>query len=197
MSEESVNTENLYRTLYEELLTEYSELLNSKDKEEGEYESKREIYDNIPYKDIDRYVREDLMYYDQENPCPISLTVLFEEEGHKMFRHYELGPIIGYIVIGYIPKDGDSYGISSIISEIHEDDENWFAPNTPLYMSNAWTHSVIKTFMRMEKWCDEHFFEGFVDGEWVSKILKPIEYEEIFREDGESACPVLGGPNND
>lgn len=157
----------------------------------------RDIYDNLPFEDIDRYVREDLTRFDQDNPAPLSLTVLFESEDgkHNMFRHYELGPIMGFIVVGYIPQD-EEHCVSAMISEIHEDDEYWFAPNTPMQMSMAWTYGAIKTLIRMEKWCDEHFFEGFVNGKWISRIDKDIVPEEVYREDGESACPLFGGPEH-
>ena len=154
------------------------------------------IYDNIPYKDIEEYVECDLEIYSQDNPAPLSLTVLYEDGGKKKFRHYELGPIVGYVLIGDIPDDDSSY-VSTMISEVHEDDENWFAPNTPTYMAGSWMNDSLKTLQRMHKWYHEHIKEGFYDGKWVSKIIKEIVEEEIFDENGLSSCPVLGGPSNE
>ena len=146
------------------------------------------MINNKPYNNIERFVNSDLREYDQHNPCPISKTIIVDNKGS--FRHYELGPIIGYVLFGEI-NDGK---IKTFISQIEEDDEYWFAPSAPMYMSGAWINSVKKTFDRMKEWYDEHIFEGFVDGQWQNKVIKEITNEEIFRKDGLSASPVLEGP---
>ena len=143
---------------------------------------------NEPIEEIDNYVSKDLYVYGQHNKAPISLTIVSGDE----FRHYELGPIIGYVLFGRIYKETN--GISTFISQIEEDDENWFAPNAPMYMAGAWINSVNKTFNRMKDWYKEHIFEGFKEGKWVTEIKKPIVNEEVFREDGKAASPVLEGP---
>ncbi len=154
-------------------------------------------YDNVPYSDIEEFVEQDLEKYGQHNPSPLSLTVLYEDNhGHKRFRHYELGNIVGYVLFGFIPDNDNEY-VRTMISEIHEDDENWFAPNTPMYMSGSWMNCSLKTLERMHKWYHEHIKEGFYEGKWESKIIKEIKEEEIFNENGLSSCPVLGGPDNE
>ncbi len=55
------------------------------------------IYDNIPYKDIEKYVECDLEIYGQDNPAPLSLTVLYEDGGKKKFNENGLSscPVLG------------------------------------------------------------------------------------------------------
>lgn len=153
-------------------------------------------YDNQPIGEIDKFVKEDLSYYGQDNPAPLSLTVtVMYKDGRTQFRHYELGDIIGYILFGDISEDGKHiYG--TYISEIHEDDEFWFAPKTPMYMAAAWMNETIKTFQRTHKWYHEHIEEGFKNGTWVCDVIKEIKAEKIFKKDGTSACDVLAIPEN-
>ena len=146
------------------------------------------MVNNKPFDDINKMVREDLSKYGQDNPCPLSITI---RKNGKSFRHYELGPIMGYVLFGDF--DQESGFLRTFISEIHEDDEYWFAPSAPMYMSGAWIKASYKTYTRMKEWYDEHIFEGFIDGEWVSKFVKPIKYEIVYRADGMAANPVLGG----
>lgn len=155
-----------------------------------------ETYDNKPIKEIQKFVKEDLSHYGQDNPAPLSLTVtVMYKDGRKQFRHYELGDIVGYVLFGDISEDGKHiYG--TYISEIHEDDEFWFAPNTPMYMAAAWMNGTIKTFKRMYKWYHEHIEEGFKNGKWVCDVIKEINDEEVFKKDGTSACDVLSIPEN-
>jgi hypothetical protein len=143
---------------------------------------------NVPYPDVEKFVSSDLSEYGQDTLCPISKTIVLPDGS---FRHYELGPIMGYVLFGN--KD-DKYGLKTFISEVEEDDEYWFAPSLPMYMAGAWINSVNNTFNRMATWYKEHIFEGFENGKWVAKVLKPIENEEKFREDGLTASPVLEGP---
>lgn len=145
--------------------------------------------DNVPYPDVEKFVSSDLFEYGQDTPCPISKTIVLPD---GTFRHYELGPIMGYVL--WSVKD-DKVGMRTYISEVEEDDENWFAPRQPMHMSGAWINNVSKTFQRMREWYKEHIFEGFGDDfKWVGKTLQPIVNEEIFREDGLAASPVLEGP---
>lgn len=116
------------------------------------------VCNNVPYEDIKRFVQEDLSEYGQDNQCPISETVIL---GDGLFRHYELGSIIGYVCWNeFIEYDGEKH-MSIMISEVKEDDEYWFAPRTPMYMAAAWMNDMKKTLSRMYKWYHEHFFEGF------------------------------------
>lgn len=131
------------------------------------------IYENVPYEDIEKYVELDLKQYDQENSYPASKTVVLPD---GTFRHYELGSIIGYVLFGKKDENGK---VRTFISQIEEDDEFWFAPSRPMYMSGFWINSAIRTFERMQKWYKEHIFEGFVDGKWQNKIIKEIVEEEF------------------
>jgi len=151
--------------------------------------STKNVWDNVPYENIDEYVNEDLSKYDQEHPAPLSLTITLEDGS---FRHYELGACVGYLLYG--SKNADSNYYHVMLAEIHEDDEHWFAPSTPLHMNAAWMKGTINTLQRAEKWYKEHIKQCYENGKYHTEFLKPIEYEEIFKENGESACPVLGGP---
>lgn len=44
--------------------------------------------------ELKNFVKKDLGKYGQNNPCPMSLTIV---EG-KHWRHYELGAIYGFVV---------------------------------------------------------------------------------------------------
>lgn len=158
---------------------------------------KEHTYDNIPFEDIRRFVREDLKIYGQDNQSPLSLTRVYREDGKLKFRHYELGHIIGYIIFGNIPED-DNTSIDTMISEIYEDDEYWFAPNTPMYMAASWMNNAKKTLERMYKWYHEHIEEGFDENnKWNQKIIKEITPEKIFRENLLSSCELFEGPDNE
>lgn len=149
------------------------------------------IYNNQPYDDIRNYVLSDLSKYGQDNPCPISLTIKTDNG----FRHYELGSIVGFILIGTYDENNQ---LRTMISIVEEDDEYWFAPNTSIYMCGSWMIEMQNTFNRMVNWYKEHIFEGFVQGcqptNWQTVIKKPIENEEIFYKNNPniSACPVIG-----
>lgn len=135
----------------------------------------RTIYDNVPYSDIEEYIKNDLSDYGQDNPYPMSRTILL---GNGGFRHYELGPIVGYVLIGEYNEGGE---LRTMISQIEEDDEFWFAPSRPLYMSGSWMFSMNDTLQRMVDWYKEHIFEGFVGGNqpenWKSELIKEIKAE--------------------
>ena len=153
-------------------------------------------YDNNAIEEIENFVHEDLSRYGQDNPAPLSLTVIYyNKNGQKHFRHYELGEIVGYVLFGDISEDGKTIN-GTRISEIHEDDEFWFAPNTPMYMAAAWMNGTIKTFQRMYEWYHEHIKEGFKNGKWEANVIKEINAEEVFKKDGSSACDVLSIPEN-
>ena len=59
------------------------------------------MYDNKPHKKIEEFIEKDLEKYDQYNPCPKSLTIV---EG-KLWRHYELGAIYGFIIYNEFQED--------------------------------------------------------------------------------------------
>lgn len=152
-------------------------------------------YDNQPIEEIDKLVKEDLLKYGQDNPAPLSLTVIYNKNGQQHFRHYELGNIVGYVLFGQLSEDGKTvYG--TFISEINEDDEFWFAPTKPMYMAAAWMNGAIKTFQRMYEWYHEHIEEGFKNGKWEANVIKEIHAEKVFNKDGSSACDVLSIPEN-
>lgn len=139
---------------------------------------------NKPYKDIEEFVKKDLYNYHQGNPAPISLTVI----SGNTFRHYELGNIIGYVLFGNLEDNN----VHPFISEIHEDDENWFAPSSPMYMCASWMNSSFKTLQRMYAWYHNHIDEGYDDNmNWYSKIIKPIKSEEVYLESGQSSCSLF------
>ena len=153
----------------------------------------KDVYDNVPYGAVKEYVESDLSEYGQSNPAPLSLTIV-EDDGS--FRHYELGPIVGYLIIGLKNKDCPNY-YHFMVTEIHEDDEHWFAPSAPLYMDAAWLYTVSSTMKRAQKWFKEHIKQHYdyaKSENSYTEFLKPIEDETIFEKNGESACPVLGGP---
>lgn len=152
-------------------------------------------YNNQPIEEIQNFVNEDLSHYGQDNPAPLSLTVICNKDGQIQFRHYELGDIVGYVLFGYISEDGKHID-GTRISEIHEDDEFWFAPRIPMYMAAAWMNGTIKTFKRMYKWYHEHIEEGFKNGKWICDVIKEINAEKVFKKDGTSACDVLSIPEN-
>ena len=120
---------------------------------------------------LEQLVEWDLGEYDQEYLYPQSLTVTDDEN----WRHYELGEIVGFVVF----NDGGWIGLA----ELNEDDDFWYVPNHPMYMSAGWTKGVYETFSRMNAWIKEHIFIGRdEDGEWVEKLIKPIQSEEIRRD---------------
>lgn len=116
------------------------------------------------------FVKRDLGEYDQENLYPYSKTVV---EGDS-FRHYELGPIIGYLLFGNLNDIG-----STAITQIEEDDEFWFAPETPMFISAYWISPAHDTLSRMKDWFEEHIFMGYDnDHVYKSYLKKEIKNEE-------------------
>lgn len=152
------------------------------------------VWDNESYEDIERFVQEDLSEYGQDNQCPMSETVILSD---GMFRHYELGSIIGYVCWNeWREYDGERY-MAIMISEVEEDDEYWFAPKAPMYMSAAWMNDMKKTLTRMHKWYHEHFFEGFKNGKWVVEELNPVIKEKIYGKYGQPGTDVLACPSQE
>ena len=134
---------------------------------------------------LEDLVELDLGGYGQHNPCPLSQTILTDNG----FRHYELGPCVGFLLIGWT----DSKGFDTQLVQIFEDDENWAYDGDSIMLGGYWTPVVSRTLNRMSDWYMEHIQQGFnEDWKWVSKIIKQPKEESIFKEDGESACPVLG-----
>ena len=119
---------------------------------------------------LEEFVKYDLGNYDQEYLYPKSLTIADDN-----WRHYELGEIIGFVVF----NDNGWIGLA----ELEEDDDFWFVSNHSMYISAAWTECVYETFTRMRNWIKEHVFIGRDEtGEWVEKLIKPIQSEEIRRD---------------
>ena len=136
-------------------------------------------------KQLENLVEMDLGGYGQHNPCPLSQTILTDNG----FRHYELGPCVGFLLIGWT----DSKGFDTQLVQVFEDDENWAYDGDSIMMNGYWTPVVARTLNRMSDWYTEHIQQGFnEDWKWVSKLIKQPKEESIFRENGESACPVLG-----
>ena len=128
---------------------------------------------------IKELISKDLSIYTQDNPYPKSLTIVKGDS----WRHYELGPIIGFVIWNE-PKYNKREWVG--IMEIHEDDMFWFVPEYPIYMAAAWIKDVSNTMQRMKNWYNEHIFEGYEDpkhrgesGYYVTKYLKEIKPEEI------------------
>jgi len=99
----------------------------------------KSILNNVPFEDIDKMVREDLGKFNQVNKAPKSLTCIFSKDPSlpQDIRHYELADeVIGFVVIVRIDKTLGKY--VSFISEVHEDDGNWFAPSKPIYMTSKY-----------------------------------------------------------
>ena len=135
-------------------------------------------------------VKKDLEKYGQNNPCPKSLTIT---DG-RMWRHYELGSIYGFVVYNQMLQDGEEwFGIAAI----EEDDEYWFVPQSGMNMAAFWASAVRTTYNRMADWITSHIFEGWDKGKameeraYVRRILKPIE-NEVIMFDGEPDNAVLG-----
>lgn len=117
---------------------------------------------------LEELVKYDLGNYDQEYLYPKSLTVADDDN----WRHYELGPIIGFVVFNNNGWIG--------LAELGEDDDFWFISEHPMYMSAFWINTVYETFNRMNDWIKEHVFMGRdKTGKWVEKLIKPIQSEEI------------------
>lgn len=117
-------------------------------------------------------VSNDLGKYGQDNPCPMSLTIV---EG-KLWRHYELGAIYGFVVYNrfetYNGSETEWWGIASI----QEDDEYWFVSDCSMNMAAFWIEAVNKTWQRMVKWTKEHLREGWMPG---ANLSNPNEYKRL------------------
>lgn len=135
------------------------------------------IWDNVSYEDIERFVEEDLSEYGQDNPCPMSETVIL---GDGLFRHYELGHIVGFVLWNEWREYDGKKRMALMISQVEEDDEFWFAPRTPTHMSASWMNDMMKTLTRMHKWYHKHFIDGFDKGECKCEMIKPVEQEKIY-----------------
>lgn len=95
----------------------------------------------------------DLSIYGQDNPAPDSLTI---GEG-KNFRHYGLASCFGLVAF----NEGHVF-----ISEIKEDDMNWFCYNgTDKQYSDAhWLETRAELYLRMKAWLDKNFQCGYYSG---------------------------------
>lgn len=137
------------------------------------------IYNNVPYEEVEELVEKDLEKYGQWNRCPKSLTIL---EG-ELWRHYELGAIVGFVIYNEKDADGDD---RFFIASLNESDETWFAPVVGLRMSSAWINDVNRTWQRMVDWYNDHIIEGFPKdsnpsnpNEYVHKTIKEIVPEVV------------------
>ena len=132
--------------------------------------------------ELKNFVEKDLGKYGQDNPCPMSLTIV---EG-RLWRHYELGAIYGFVVYNrfetYNGSSKEWWGIASI----QEDDEYWFVSDCSMNMSAFWIEAINKTWQRMVKRTKEHLREGWMPGanlsnpnEYKRLVIKPIVSEVI------------------
>jgi hypothetical protein len=115
-------------------------------------------------------IEQDLGCYNDNNPAPKSLTI-----PGKNWRHYELGPIVGFVIYA---KEGDEGKNWFGFAEIEEDDGNWFIPDHAMDMSAYWIDSVAKTLKRMVQWKLEHLQIGFNHDNppvWEETVITPIE----------------------
>ena len=152
------------------------------------------MWNNESYEDIEQFVKDDLSEYGQDNPCPISQTVLL---GDGMFRHYELGSIIGFVLWNEWHEYDGKKQMALMISQVNEDDEYWFAPRTPMYMAASWMNDMKKTITRMHKWYHERFIDGGKDGKWVLEEIKPVEQEIKYGKGGEPGTWLFATPSKD
>lgn len=145
---------------------------------------------------ISTFVEKDLSRYGQDNPCPKSLTIV---EGRN-WRHYELGAILGFLIFNQFYRNGEGVEEETFcITTIKEDDEYWFAPIDPMYMSAAWIIAVDNTWKRMVEWRKKHLIMGWEKGanitnpgEYKNEVKVPIVPEVIGWEDEEPDNAVLG-----
>lgn len=157
-----------------------------------------EIYNNVPREKIEKFVEEDLSMYGQHNPCPKSKTVV----NGKLWRHYELGAIYGFVIYNEFLKDPwhkekppkEYFRISSI----EENDENWFAPSASMLVDAGWITAINNTWQRIVDWQKKYLVQGWAKG---ADITNPDEYKreqrtpivpEIIMWDDEPDNAVLG-----
>lgn len=99
-------------------------------------------------------IQDDLRFYGQHNLAPKSFTI---GEG-KNFRHYELGSCFGLVAF----NEGHVF-----ITEIKEDDDNWFCfSNTDKdYYDAAHVKTKIELYSRMNEWLLKNMDRGYYSGQ--------------------------------
>lgn len=95
------------------------------------------------YNSIAQFVREDLSEYNERNR-PLSKTVV----NGTLWRHYELGPIYGFVLYNSLIFDKETIRIASIT----EDDGSWFAPEEAMDMDAFWLDHTYRTLSRTKNW---------------------------------------------
>lgn len=136
------------------------------------------MLNNKPYTNIEKFIEKDLSEYGQDNPCPKSLTIV---EGN-LWRHYELGAIYGFVI--YNEFIDDFYDKSKPkqeyfrIASIEEDDEYWFAPNSPMLIDAGWIKAIDVTWQRVVEWQKKYLIQGWDKG---ANISNPNEYRREQR----------------
>ena len=92
-------------------------------------------------------IEKDLSKYGQHNPCPMSLTVI-DALNNKLWRHYELGAIMGFVIYNCYDDETGEYDRFQIAS-IGEDDEHWFFREDNMDMNASWVDAVDETWRRV------------------------------------------------
>jgi dethiobiotin synthetase len=143
-------------------------------------------------KTIDPYINSHFSYLYKSPLEPIVASEIDNETIDIDYINNEYKRIISVSDCTLI--DGDSGILSPIAPNLLVADMIKKLNVPMLIVTEPNENSVNNTFNRMATWYKEHIFEGFENGKWVAKVLKPIEIEEKFREDGLTASPVLEGP---
>ena len=157
------------------------------------------VCNNQPYEDIENFVEQDLSIYGQHNSCPKSLTIV----NGNLWRHYELGAILGFVIYNEFIKDPCDKEKPAKeyfrISTIEEDDENWRAPSLPMLVDAGWIKAIDVTWQRVVEWQKKHLIMGWDRGanitnpdEYRNEQKEPIVPEVIMWEDEEPDNAVLG-----
>lgn len=140
-------------------------------------------------------IERDLSKYGQRNPCPMSLTVI-DALNNKLWRHYELGAIMGFVIYNCYDNETGEYDRFQIAS-IGEDDEHWFFRKDNMDMNASWVDAVDETWRRVVRWKKKHLRIGWPIGSpltaenWISEVKEPI-VEECIPFPHEAHNAVLG-----
>jgi len=128
-------------------------------------------------------IEKDLSKYWQNNPCPMSLTVI-DNVNKNLWRHYELGEIMGFVIYNCYDEETKEYNRFQITS-IGEDDENWFFRKENMDMNASWIDAVDETWRRVVRWKKKHLRMGWPIGSpltsenWISEVVEPIVEESV------------------
>ena len=111
----------------------------------------------------------------------------------KATKEFDIDKVICDIDVRYYVDCSFSKDNGETWEKDFEDDENWAYDGDSIMLGGYWTPVVARTLNRMSDWYMEHVQQGFNENwKWVSKLIKQPKEESIFKENGESACPVLG-----